>query len=95
MNHTWGSAKNVPKLSSLNIVIGTFPLTRVYSRKAVIGNFPPVIGEGFFMKGTKLKGLTNSKRRGAGLIYLPTLEFAGMTAPKMQDTEKAGNINQN
>ena len=44
------------------------------------------------MKGTKLKGLTNAERRGAGLIYRPTWEFAEMTAPEMEDTEKAGNI---
>ena len=45
----------VPKLSILNIVIGKTPLTGIYCGKACIGNFPPVIGEGFFKKGTKLK----------------------------------------
>ena len=39
--------KPVPKLSILNTFIGTFPLTGVYSRKALLGNFPPVIGKGF------------------------------------------------
>ena len=39
--------KNVAKLSILNFVIGTFPLTGAYSRTAVIGNFPPVIGKRF------------------------------------------------
>ena len=39
--------KKVPKLCILNIIIGTVPLIGVYSSKAVIGNFPPVIGEGF------------------------------------------------
>ena len=35
----FGTVKKIPKLSSFSIVIGTFPLTGVYSRKAVIANF--------------------------------------------------------
>ena len=43
-----------------------------YKGIVLIGNFPPVVGKDFLCKGQKLKGPTNSKRKGAGLFYRPT-----------------------
>ena len=42
-----------------------------YKGIVLIGIFPPVIGKDFLGKGQKLKGPTNSKRRGAGSFYRP------------------------
>ena len=40
----------VPKLSILSIVFGTFPLTGVYSRKALTGNVPRLSVKAFYEK---------------------------------------------
>ena len=69
----WGSKQTVPKLSILNIVIGKFPLTGVYSRKAVLGNFPPVIGEGFLCKGQNLRSPPILNKEAQGHFAVPTM----------------------
>ena len=50
---------------------GKFSDRTTHKGMVLIGNFPPVIGKDFLCKGQKLKGSTNSKRRGAGVFYRP------------------------